>query len=114
MCKLKSAIILKERIFMPDYDSHTDMLKELGITDDYLGASKKFVRAELSPKDGDVFSDIDTWELNIDQDITPEWYDEAKYKPMMIDAVKKWAEDHIHIGVDNLEINSGVNHYIKD
>ena len=43
MCKLKSAIILKERIFMPDYDSHSDMLEELGINDDYLGANKKFV-----------------------------------------------------------------------
>ena len=62
MCRLKSAIILKDRIFMPDYDSHSDMLEELGIKDDYLGASKVFVRAELSPKDGDVFSDVEGWE----------------------------------------------------
>lgn len=60
MCKLKSAIILKNKIFMPDYDSHSAMLEELKIKDDYLGASKTFVRAELSPKNGDVFSDIDT------------------------------------------------------
>ena len=52
MCKLKSAIALKDRIFMPDYDSHYDMLKELGIEDDFIGASKKFVRVELSPADG--------------------------------------------------------------
>ena len=31
MCKLKSAIILKDRIFIPDYDSHSQMLEELGI-----------------------------------------------------------------------------------
>ena len=55
MCKLKSAIILKDRIFMPDYDSHSKMLEELGITDDYFNASKVFVRAELVPENGDVF-----------------------------------------------------------
>lgn len=114
MCKLKSAIILKDRIFMPDYDSHSRMLEKLGIADDYLGASKKFVRAELSPKDDDVFSDIDTWILNVDQDITPDWFDAEEYKPKMIDAVKVWAKDHIHIGVDGLKIRIGENHHIKD
>ena len=39
MCKLKSAIVLKNKIFMPDYDSHSDMLKDLTIgfcDDDFL------------------------------------------------------------------------------
>ena len=114
MCKLKSAIILKNRVFVPEYDSHTEMLKELGIKDDYLNASKKFVRVELSPADGDVFSDIDTWKLRVDQDIIPEWYDEDIYKPHVVEAVKEWAKDHIHIGVDGLKIATGINHYIKD
>jgi len=114
MCKLKSAIILKDRIFMPDYDSHSDMLRELGIEDDYLGGSKKFVRAELSPKDGDVFSDIDGWELTVDQDIVPEWFSAEECKPKMVEAVKEWAKTHIHIGCDGLELIGGENHYIKD
>ena len=114
MCKLKSAIILKDRIFMPDYDSHSDMLKELGIKDDYLGASKKFVRAELSPADNDVFSNIDTWALKVDQDITPDWFDKDTYLPLMREKVKEWAKDHIHIGVTGLKISTGQNHYIKD
>ena len=114
MCKLKSAIILKNRVFVPEYDSHTEMLKELGIKDDYLNASKTFVRVELSPDDGDVFSDIDTWKLSVDQDIIPEWYDEDIYKPHVVEAVKEWAKDHIHIGVDGLKIATGINHYIKD
>ena len=29
MCRMKSGIILKDRIFVPDYDSHTKMLDEL-------------------------------------------------------------------------------------
>ena len=114
MCKLKSAIILKNRVFVPEYDSHTEMLEELGIKDDYLNASKTFVRVELSPADGDVFSDIDTWELSVDQDIMPEWYDEDIYKPQVVEAVKEWAKDHIHIGADGLKIATGINHYIKD
>jgi hypothetical protein len=114
MCKLKSMIALKGRIYMSDVDSHSDMLSELKIKDDYLGASKKFVRLELSPADGDPFSDIDTWVLNVDQDIRPEWYSDDEYKPMAIDAVKEWAKTHIFVGVDNLKLNSGSNYYIKD
>ena len=114
MCQFKSGIILKDRVFVPDYDSHTDMLTELGIKDDYIGASKKFVRAELIPQNGDVFTDIETWRFKVDQDITPDWFNPEEYRPRMIEAVKEWAKDHIHIGVDGLKISSGTDHYIKD
>nr|DAT79947.1 MAG TPA: hypothetical protein [Caudoviricetes sp.] len=114
MCRLKSGIILKGRVFVPEYDSHTKMLEELGITDDYLNASKTFVRAELLPVDGDVFSSIDNWILKVDQDVIPDWYDEETYKPQVIAAVKEWAKDHIHNGVDGLKISSGQGLYIKD
>lgn len=114
MCKLKSALILKNRIFMPDYDSHSDMLKELGMEDDYLNASNTFVRAELSPKYGDPFSDIDTWEFHVDQDITPDWFDNTKAESEMRDAVKEWAKTHIFIGVDGLSLTDGAGYYIKD
>ena len=114
MCKLKSGLILKDRIFLPDYDSHNDMLKELGIKDDFLGASKKFVRVELSPVNGDPFSDIDTWVMKVDQDVRPEWFLADEWEPKLVEAVKEWAKTHIHIGVDGLKIKSGVNYYIKD
>ena len=114
MCKLKSGIVLRDRIFLPDYDSHTDMLDELGIEDNYLNATKTFVRFEYSPLDNDVFTPVSEWHLRIDQDIIPDWFDEEKYLPRIVEAVEKWAETHIHIGVDNLKINSGENHYIKD
>lgn len=114
MCKLKSGIVLKNRVFVPEYDNHTKMLEELGIEDNYINASKTFVRVELSPIDGNVSSDIDTWVLKSDQDIIPEWYNEKEYKPLIVEAVKKWVNSHIHIGVENLQINAGKNHYIKD
>ena len=114
MCKLKSAIILKDRIFMPDYDSHSEMLDELGITDDYINASKVFVRAELSPKNEDVFSDIDGWKFCVDQDITPEWFDEKDCTERMRNTVKEWAKTHIFIGQNDLKISHGENIFIKD
>ena len=114
MCKLKSAIILKDRIFMPDYDSHSEMLEELKITDDYFNASKVFVRAELTPENGNVFSDIDSWEFRVDQDITPEWFDEKDCTERMRKAVKEWAKTHIFIGQNDLKISHGENIFIKD
>ena len=114
MCKMKSAIILKDRVFIPDYDSHSEMLTELGIEDTRANAERLFVRAELSPKGGDVFSDIDTWVFNVDQDIRPDWFVEEYEKGRMVEAVKAWAKDRIHIGVSGLKIDSGRNHYIKD
>ena len=114
MCKLKSGIVLKNKIFMPDYDSHSDMLKELGIDDNFIGATKKFVRVELSPENGDPFSDIDGWILKVDQDIRPEWWSEEEYKPQIIEKVKEWAKTHIFVGVDGLKLNTGTNYYIKD
>jgi len=114
MCKLKSGIILKDRVFVPDYDSHTDMLNELKIADTLKNAERLFVRAELVPLNGDVFSPIETWEFNVDQDIIPEWFVKEVEKDRMIKAVKEWAKDRIHIGVDNLKISTGSNHFIKD
>ena len=114
MCKLKSAIILKDRIFMPDYDSHSEMLEELKITDDYFNASKVFVRAELVPENRDVFSDIDGWKFSVDQDITPEWFDEKDCTERMRKAVKEWAKTHIFIGQNDLKISHGENIFIKD
>ena len=114
MCKLKSAIILKNRIFMPDYDSHSKMLEELKITDNYFNASKLFVRAELAPENEDVFSDIDGWKFCVDQDITPEWFDEKNCAERMRKAVKEWANTHIFIGQNGLKISHGENIFIKD
>ena len=114
MCKLKSAIILKDRIFMPDYDSHSKMLEELKITDDYFNASKVFVRAELVPENEDAFSDIDNWKFSVDQDITPEWFDEKDCTERMRNTVKEWAKTHIFIGQNELKISHGENIFIKD
>ena len=73
-----------------------------------------FIRAELSPADGDIFSDIDGWKLEVDQDITPEWFDEKDCAERMRKAVKEWANTHIFIGQNDLKISHGENIFIKD
>jgi len=87
MCQLKSAIVLKDKIFMPlDYDSHEQMISELKLDDSTK--SPDFVRVEMVPKDDDIFNhNLDNWELEVDQDFLPEWFNKklaekncSKYK----------------------------------
>ena len=65
MCQFKSCLVLKDRVYCPDYNSHQDMLDKLGIKDDYLGASKTFVRVELTPPDDvkSLMEPLDRWTL---------------------------------------------------
>ena len=97
MCQLKSCLVLKDRVYCPDYDSHQDMLEKLGIKDDYLGASKTFVRVELFPPDGirSLMEPLDRWTLNVDQDVTPEWWDAEADRQRVEEAVEAWRSEHV-------------------
>lgn len=114
MCRLKSGIILKDQVFVPDYDSHTYMLKELGIEDNEINAKTLFVRAELSPINDNIFSDISTWQFNVDQDILPDWFVYEYDKQRMIEAVKEWTKDHVFENVDDLELKGKGKYYLKN
>ena len=113
MCRFKSGIILKDRVFIPDYDSHTDMLEELKIADTEDNAKRLFVRAELVPPDDDVFTPVSSWKYHVDQDILPDWYVTEVDEMRMREAVTEWAKEHIHIGEKIERIDSGT-HWIKD
>ena len=97
MCQLKSCLVLKDRVYCPDYDSHQDMLDKLGIKDDYLGASKTFVRVELTPPDGveSLMEPLNRWTLKVDQDVTPEWWDAEAYRQRVEEAVEVWRREHV-------------------
>lgn len=97
MCQLKSCLVIKDRVYCPDYDSHQDMLDKLGIKDDYLGASKTFVRVELLPPDGVkwLMEPLDRWTLKVDQDVTPEWWDEKADRHRVEKAVEAWRRGHV-------------------
>lgn len=107
MCSFKSALCLRDRVFVPDYDSHEDMLKELGIKDDYLNASKTFVRVELSPEDGDKSSDPMGWKLKVDQDVRPDWFDPAVDELRIKQAIADWCAVHV-IKDGKREVKDGI------
>ena len=109
MGRLKSGIILKDQVFVPDYDNYTNMLKELNIEND------EFVCAELSPVDGDIFSDISTWQFNINQDMLPDWFVYEHDKKRMVEVVKAWLKDHVFKNVDKLlELEGNDKYYLKN
>ena len=97
MCQLKSCLVLKDRVYCPDYDSHQDMLDKMGIKDDYLGASKTFVRVELLPPDGvqSLMEPLDRWTLKVDQDVTPEWWDAEADRQRVEEAIEAWRGEHV-------------------
>ena len=94
MCRFKSEIILKTRcvIAQGSNDSHSDLLKELKIEDTTQNAMTKFVRAELLPPNNEWWTNPKTWDLNIDQDIMPDWFieDKEKYIEDFIATVTDW------------------------
>ena len=113
MCMLKSGLILKDRVYVPDHDHHTQMLEELKIEDSRKNASSLFVRAELLPPNGDVFAPIEGWKFKVDQDIVPDWFVSEYEKTRIVEAVKAWAAEHIFTGLDDLEIKTAGTVYLK-
>ena len=97
MCRVKSCLVLKDRVFCPDYNSHQQMLEELGIEDDYLHASKTFVRVEFTPPDNtkSLIEPLDRWTLEVNQDIVPEWWDEKADRQRVEEAVEIWRKGHV-------------------
>lgn len=114
MCKLKSCIVLKDQVYCPDHDNYDKMLDELGIKDTQRNAKTRFVRVELSPVDGDIFSSVDKWEFSVDQNFLPDWFVEEIDRPRVVDTVKKWAESHIFVGKNNFELTAGGTYYLKN
>lgn len=62
-----------------------------------MNAMKVFVRAELLPPNENKAVPVDEWDFNVDQDITPDWFDEdrGKYETEFRDAVKEYMKDMI-------------------
>lgn len=101
MCRFKSGIILKNKVVLASdgNDSHSDLLESLGIEDNNMNAMTKFIRAELVPKDNNKATDISEWTFVVDQDITPDWYNEdpKRYENEFRDAVKDYLKDKFTI-----------------
>lgn len=115
MCRLKSCLILKNRVFCPAYDSHQNMLKELGIEDNEVNGMKTFVRVELIPPEAtsNYFDDkyftslqapLSEWKLTVDQDIVPDWWEPAIYRCAIEKEVQKWLNKYVLINQEEKTI----------
>ena len=109
MCQFKSGIILKGRVYIGMKDSHSDMLEELEIDDTYENAITKFVRAELIPVNNEWWTDPSGWNMNVDQDALPDWFelDREKYEKEFREAVKAWWDEHVIVDKKIDELSSG-------
>ncbi len=113
MCQFKSGIILKSKVVIApgENDSHSDLLETLGIRDDYLNATKTFVRAELIPEGGEWWvspeEHPEKWKFVVDQDITPDWFAPEEYEKAFREGVCAWWKDHVLVDQKIDELNSG-------
>lgn len=111
MCRFKSGIIFKTRCVVApeDNDSHSDLLRELNIYDNYVNATRLFVRAELVPRNYEWWTDPSGWEFNVDQDMIPDWYDDdpGRYEEEFRQAVKAWWNEHVIVDKKIDELRSG-------
>lgn len=98
MCRFKSGIITKNGVTLaPMYnDSHSSLLKSMGIEDNQTNVMRVFVRAELIPPDNDKTADIKSWKYKVDQDIIPDWYekDSERYEEEMRETVADWMKKY--------------------
>jgi hypothetical protein len=110
MCQVKSMIVLKKKVFCPlDYNHHTDMLKELEIEDTNENALTKFVRVEITPKDGDLFNhNLDNWELHVDQDVRPDWFDVFEAEQRCKEELQKWFTERFIIDNKDWQRKEGI------
>ena len=78
MCQFKSAIVLKNGdVIHSDYsDSHEDLIDMLELSDKGMGA---FVRIEFIPEEN-KYSDYELYTLKVDQQDTPDWWNEDLIK----------------------------------
>lgn len=105
MCMFKSMLLLKDKVFCPNYDSHEDMINETSM--EHGPMRENYVRVEITPPDDDLTVPIDKWEYKVDQDYLPEWYIEEVDRPRCFDALKDWAVKHILVGQDVPEVKQG-------
>jgi len=77
MCGYLSALVLRsgEVIQHEATDSHEDLVEWQNLKDESV-VDKKFVRVEYTPKDFNDLADIDKYELRLDENEAPGWWDE--------------------------------------
>ena len=85
MCKFISAIVMKsgDLICDPEHtDNHEDLMIFANIRDNYLQLGR-FARIEFTPPDDKDIADVSAWNLHVDEDETPVWFDSVVVRSKM-------------------------------
>ena len=81
MCNFLSAIILKNLDVIWDLkypEQHEELIKKYNLVDDKIGLYlERFCRVKFIPSNLNELRNKDNWNLNIDENSTPNWFDEA-------------------------------------
>lgn len=85
----KAALVMRDRVYVPDHDSHDRMLRELGVEEDEV------VLVNLAPFAGVMDSDPKDWRYRCDQEILPDWYDAEDAEARVRAAVSDWCKVHV-------------------
>jgi len=94
MCNSASFIVTQNDVFFSKYsDSHEDIISENKLND--KTDTPDFVRIEISPKDNDYRTPIESWIFKTDQDFLPEWFNIQEAEIACRDKINEWAKTHI-------------------
>ena len=78
MCKFFSSIVTRqgEVLYNQFIDSHETLIQIFKLRDDK--PMDYFVRCEFYPQDNNDMGDADKYELRVDENFTPEWFEEFR------------------------------------
>ena len=110
MCKAFSCVIGRDKTVTWRFgtDSHEDLIKIAGYTDDTIDPDKiEFCRIEISPKNGS-YLEPDEWVFKIDMDVTPTWWT-LDHKKACLKEHKKWLEQ-----LDKILVRKPIIHPFRD
>ena len=91
MCNPASFVLTKDKVFFSlKSESHQDIIEENNLhADGVRGAN--ILACEISPLNGDLSSDPETWEFHVDEHYpVPEWFDAERDETRARSALKNW------------------------
>ena len=123
MCEFFSCILKKDgtvlwnnkkgELFIDD--SHEKIIEEYKL-DANKDETKTYIRVEITPKDDDIYNHKKgNWEIEIDEDTTPDWYTRniPKYEKQLMGALTTCFKKCFLINKKNVTLTQGI-YFIKD
>jgi len=99
MCNPASFVLTKDNVFWSkNTDHHNEIMEENNLRDTFAG-KPQILKVEITPNDGDLFSDINKWVFRFDQDILPDWANKEKDEKRTRGALQGWCERKLISGV---------------